>query len=266
MKKTLSFFLSFFIVVLGSAINTGIVEKPDNEKLVVDYANFLDANTIATLEKKLEDFSNETSTQIAIVTIDSLNGYDINDYAVRLLTRWGLGQKGKDNGILILIKPKTSEEKREIAISVGYGLEGVVPDAVAKRIIEKEIIPLFKKGQYGNGLEKAVNILMDLTKGEYTGDAYMKKTEKNITWRTLVLIFISLIWIFPVFFQKRAHSIGRKGTSTSTVWGILHTILYISSSSLGSGGGFGGSSSRSSGGFGGFGGGLGGGGGASGSW
>ena len=81
-----------------------------------------------------------------MVTVPSLNGHDINDYAARLGEKWGIGQKGKDNGIVILIKPKSGREKGEVAISVGYGLEGVVPDVTASRIIRNEIrFPLFKQ-------------------------------------------------------------------------------------------------------------------------
>ncbi|MCD6366026.1 MAG: TPM domain-containing protein, partial [Bacteroidales bacterium] len=168
MKKILFFFFSLLFILVGYSINSEIIEKPTEEKLVVDDAAFFNAEIVSSLEQKLEIFSKETSTQIAVVTVKTLNGYDIDDYAVRLLTQWGLGQKGKDNGIVVLIKPKTADGKGQVAISVGYGLEGVVPDAVAKRIVENEVIPAFKKGQYGQGVEKAVNVLMELTKGEYT--------------------------------------------------------------------------------------------------
>jgi uncharacterized protein len=164
MKKFFLFTIGLLFVVFSFADNSDILPKPENEKLVVDDAGFLDAASITTLEQKLENFNKETSTQIAIVTVKTLNGYDIDDYAVRLLTSWGLGQKGKDNGIVLLVKPKGADEKGEVAISVGYGLEGAVPDAVAKRIVENEIIPLFKKGHFAQGIEKAVNVLMELTK------------------------------------------------------------------------------------------------------
>ena len=257
MKKYLVFLLWLVAGFGAGAINSDILPKPENEKLVVDVANFLDQATKANLEQKLEDFSNKTSTQIAVVTVPTLNGYDIDDYAVRLLTQWGIGQKGKDNGIVILVKPKTADEKGEVAISVGYGLEGAVPDAVAKRIVEHEIIPEFKKGHYGKGIEKAVNVLIDLTKGEYTADSYMKKTKKDNSGSVFVLIIFGLFWLLPFFFRGRRRSIGSGGASSAIWWGL-------------GAGGFGGSSSGSSGfgggGFGGFGGGMGGGGGASGSW
>ncbi len=257
MKKIFLAVFSIFLFVFSFADNSDILPKPENEKLVVDDAAFLDAATVTTLEQRLENFNKETSTQIAIVTVKTLNGYDIDDYAVRLLTMWGLGQKGKDNGIVLLVKPKSADEKGEVAISVGYGLEGAVPDAVAKRIVEHEIIPLFKKGQYAQGIEKAVNVLMELTKGEYTADSYMKKTKKSKWGSILAIIIFGLFWIFPIFFRKRGHSVGSRGVSSALWWGIGAGSFGNFSSGSGSFGG---------GGFGGFGGGMGGGGGASGSW
>ncbi len=258
MKKIFLLATGLLFGVFSFAGNSEILPKPDNEKLVVDDAGFLDASVSNSLEQELEDFSSKTSTQIAVVTVKTLNGYDIDDYAVRLLTQWGLGQKGKDNGILVLIKPKTADKKGEVAISVGYGLEGVVPDAVAKRIVENEIIPAFKKGQYGQGIEKAVKVLMELTKGEYTADSYMKKTQKSNWGSIFAIIIFGLIWLLPIFSRKRGHTVGGGGVSSALFWGLgAGSFGDFSSGSGGFGGG---------GGFGGFGGGMGGGGGASGSW
>lgn len=106
------------------------------------------------LEQTLRNFNDTSSTQIAIVTVPSLHGYAPNDYAQRLAEQWGIGQKGKDNGILLLVKPKSRNEKGQVAIAVGYGLEGVVPDAIASRIIRNEIIPEFQNGRYYAGLPK----------------------------------------------------------------------------------------------------------------
>lgn len=255
MKKILFFFIPLFFISFGYSENSEIISKPTDEKLVVDNAGFLDPTIITTLEQKLENFNNETSNQIAIVTVKTLSGYDIDDYAVRLLTQWGLGQKGKDNGIVILIKPKTSDGKGEVAISVGYGLEGVVPDAVSKRIVENEIIPSFEKGQFSQGVDNAVNVLMELTKGEYTADSYMKKTKTKSWGSILAIIIFGLFWLFPLFARKRGRSFGGRGASSAMFWGL--GAGSFGSFSSGSGGG---------GGFGGFGGGMGGGGGASGSW
>ena len=211
----------------------------------------------AALEKKLVNFNNNSSTQIAVVTVPSLNGHDINDYAARLGEKWGIGQKGKDNGIVILIKPKSGREKGEVAISVGYGLEGVVPDVTASRIIRNEIIPAFQADNYYKGIDKATDVLIDLSKGEYTADEYKKKNEGSPF--DIVIGFIVFVIILSLIFRKRGGG-GYSPGHTSGSGGF-----FIFPMGGGSSGGFGGFSSGG-GSFGGFGGGSFGGGGSSGSW
>ena len=147
-------------------------EPMQPKRIVNDFTGLFSPQEQAALETKLRHFNDTSSTQIAVVTVPSLNGYAANDYAQRLGQQWGIGQQGKDNGILVLIKPKTGREKGEVAISVGYGLEGVVPDALASRIIRNEIIPEFQAGQYYAGIDKATDVLMKLSSGEYTADKY----------------------------------------------------------------------------------------------
>ena len=110
---------------------------------------------VASLETKLVNFDDTTSTQIAIVTVKSLNGYSKEEFTDRIGEKWGVGRKGKDNGVLILIKPKYGNERGQARISVGYGLEGAIPDAIANRIVNYDLIPYFKQGDYYTGLDKA---------------------------------------------------------------------------------------------------------------
>ena len=138
----------FIIFLLYPAIAQDIPERPVPPRLVTDMAGIFSPDKVAQLEKKLVWFNQQTSTQIAIVTVKDLHGYDISDFAFRLGDKWGVGQKGFNNGIVILIKPKTNEEKGRIFIATGYGLEAVVPDAIAKRIVEVEILPEFRKNNY----------------------------------------------------------------------------------------------------------------------
>ncbi len=143
-------------------------EKPVPPRLVNDLAGLLSSGEVDALEQKLVAYNDSTSTQIAIVTISDLNGYAVADYAQRLAEKWGIGQKGLNNGVLILIRPKTSESSRgEVSIAQGYGLEGVIPDIVCAQIIDYEILPEFRNGNYYQGLDNATSTLMSLASGEY---------------------------------------------------------------------------------------------------
>jgi len=227
------------------------------KRIVNDFTGLFSKQEQAALEQKLANFNTTSSTQIAVITVPTLNGYDINDYAARLGEKWGIGQKGKDNGIVLLIKPKTEREKGEVAISVGYGLEGVVPDAIASRIIRNEIIPAFQQDAYYKGVDKATSVLIDLSKGEYTADEYKNKDNRDSF--DIVIGFILLVILLSLIFRRKRGNGGYTPGHNSRGGGFF--IFPMGGSS----GGFGGFSSGS-GSFGGFGGGSFGGGGASGSW
>lgn len=155
----------------------------------------------AALEKKLRNFNDTSSTQIAVVTVPSLYGYAPNDYAQQLAEKWGIGQKGKDNGILVLLKPKKNNENGQVAIAVGYGLEGVIPDAIASRIIRNEMLPAFRQNDYYTGINKATDILMQLSAGEFTADQYAKKNN-NDTGRWIFLPFL-VVFLVPLMLRKK---------------------------------------------------------------
>ncbi len=235
-------------------------------RLVNDFVGFLSKNEANSLEADLRQFNNETSTQIVIAIVKSLNGYDKASFTFELAEQWGVGQKGKDNGIVILVKPTYNNEKGEVFIAPAYGLEGVVPDAIAKRIVEYEIIPKFKEGKYYQGLRSATSILMSLTRGEYTADAYYQKSKKKSGGSYFPIFFILLIIIFSTIGGRRQR--GRHHTVGSSLpfWVAMSMMGSGSRSSSGSFGNFSSGSGSFGGGFGGFGGGSFGGGGAGGSW
>lgn len=239
-------------------------DRPYPPRLVNDYTGFLTSDEQVRLEQKLVKFDQETSTQIAVVIVGDLSGYDRADYAVQLGRKWGIGQKGKNNGILILIKPKTQASKGDVFIAPGYGLEGVVPDAIAKKIVENEILPEFRNGNYFSGIDKAVNTLMDLTRGEYTADEYAQQTRTTDPGPLLYVIFIAFIVLFSIIGRARRarqYSVGHN----LPFWMALMMLSGSRNSHRGSFGNFS-SGSGGFGGFGGFGGGSFGGGGAGGSW
>jgi uncharacterized protein len=247
---------------LFSQSDDGIPERPNPPRLVNNLStampNFLSDQEEAQLERKLEDFSNKTSNQIVIVITDEMNGLEPYDYATRLGHKWGVGQAKSDNGIIILIKPTTTESgKRNLFIAVGYGLEGAIPDLTTKRIREEEMNPYFKQGNYYMGLDKGTDVLMALASGEYNSDAYAKKKKKNLPAGIIIPIILIIIFILI-----RGSKGGRGGGGMT-----MGSTGFLLGSMLGGGGrGFGGGGGGSSGGFGGFGGGSFGGGGSGGSW
>lgn len=245
----IAFFLTF------SLFGQDFPEPMRPRRIVNDFTGMFTPQQVNALEQKLRNFNDTSSTQIAVVTVPSLDGYDPNDYAQRLAEKWGVGQKGKDNGILLLVKPKSAREKGQVAIAVGYGLEGVVPDAIASRIIRNEIIPQFQNGNYYAGINNATDVLMKLSGGEFTADQYAKKGGGD-TGAWVILPFL-VVFLVPLFVRRR------KGYTTGSHGGGGVPPIFFGG--LGGGSSFG--SFRSGGGsFGGFGGGSFGGGGASGSW
>ena len=137
--------LIFFICITSFLQAQDLPEPMRPKRIVNDFTQLFSPQQQQALEQKLRNFNDTSSTQIAIVTVPTLQGYAPSDYAQRLAEKWGVGQKGKDNGVLLLIKPKSRTEKGQVAIAVGYGLEGVIPDAIASRIIRNEIIPEFQQ-------------------------------------------------------------------------------------------------------------------------
>ena len=225
-----------------------IPAKPNPPRLVNDFAEIFTASERQILENRLVAFDDTTSNQIVIVTVNDLGGYDKAEFAIRLGTEWGVGTEKHDNGLVILIKPKTSSSRGELFISVGYGLEGVVPDAVAKRITDERLIPHFMENDYYGGVEDALSVLMPLLAGEISEIPHREGDDDD----TAIFILFFILIVLIVYLKM---SNGGGGITISSHGGGYSGGVF-------SGGSFGGSS----GGFGGFGGGSFGGGGAGGSW
>jgi uncharacterized protein len=245
------FLLSFFLV---KGANDSIPDAPSPPRLVNDFAGILSAADVSSLETKLVNFNTQTSNQVSIVIVNDLGGYEIADYSFKLGRKWGIGQEKLRNGILIVIKPKTSSSRGQAFIATGKGLEGAIPDATCHQIVQNEMIPRFKENNYYQGINAATDVLMSLAKGEYDYNTY---SNKNGFDPTFLFILIPLFIMF-LFFRNRNNS--RRGyTMGGAGW-----LPFLG------GGGWGndssGGSSSGGGGFGGFGGGDFGGGGAGGSW
>jgi len=254
-KHKFSILLGLLLVLLtfSTTMKAQLPSPPYPPRLVNDYTGTLSSQQINILEHKLVAYNDSTSTQILVMLVNDLQGYSIEQYATEIGHSWGVGQKDKGNGLVILVKPKKGTERGQVNISPGYGMEEYVTDATAKQIIEREMIPAFKEDDYYTGIDNAVNVIMDLCSGKFTQDEYAND-EGIPGWLTLLF----LIAIVIVFIKFSGGGQNYTGGGHRTVW--------IPMGGFGGGGFGGGGGGFSGGGFGGFGGGGFGGGGASGSW
>jgi uncharacterized protein len=143
------------------AFGLAVPERPEGR--VTDRTGTLTRDQITALERKLAAFERETTNQIAVLLIPSLEGESLEDYSIRLAEKWRIGQQGRDNGVILLIV----KNDRKLRMEVGYGLEGALPDALAGTIIRNEISPRFREGQFYQGIDAGVNAVIAATKGEY---------------------------------------------------------------------------------------------------
>lgn len=256
----------FFNISINVVFSQDIPDRPVPPRLVNDFADMLNSEEVNILERKLVAFNDSTSTQIAIVIVKDLKGYAPSDYAQRLGEKWGVGQKGRNNGILILVKTKT-DTKGEVQIATGYGVEGPIPDLACTDIVNNEILPAFRNGDYFGGLDKATTTLMSLARGEFSAAEYSQSPKKKSGKDTPVGFIIIVIIIFIAMISRKSGGKNNKNISTGGLpfWLLLGMMGSGRGSHSGSWGGFSGGGGGS-GGFGGFGGGSFGGGGAGGSW
>lgn len=263
--------LTLLFILIGFGLNQSVLAqfdippKPKFQTSVYDYIDLLQTHQKKDLERKLIKYSDTTSTQIVVAIISSTKGENINYLGANWLTEWGIGQKGKDNGILIIL----AKDDRKIGINTGYGVEHLLTDAMSKRIIERDIIPFFKRNDYYGGLNRGTYVIFEVLNGEYKGS---RKSDNDFP-IGFFLIFIFIFFIILISISKNRRG-GRRGgnrgsgtNGTSILDAIILSNMGRSSSSGSSGWGSSGGGWSSGGGFGGgFGGGMGGGGGASGGW
>jgi uncharacterized protein len=257
---------SIFLFLLGALSILSVKLRADDfpprsNTIVTDFTGTLDDNQKSGLERKLVAFNDSTSTQIAVVMMHSTGNYEIADYSVQLFNQWKIGQQEKNNGILILV----SLDDHKVWITTGYGIEGVLPDALCRRIVERDIVPAFRRGEFYTGLDDATTSIMSIVKGEFTADQYMQsKKKKKVFFPFFMFLLIIFIIIISQFGRTRRYA-RKNNLAFWAAWALLNAASNRSRGSWGSfsgGGGFGGGG----GGFGGFGGGSSGGGGAGGSW
>lgn len=264
-----SLLMSLILVgVSAFADDSDFPAKPNPPRLVNDYAGVLSAQQVAELENKLVEFDRNTSTQITIVTIRSLGGRDVQEYSLELFNRWGIGQAGKENGVLLF----TSIGDRKAWITVGRGLQQVLTDARTGQIFRNEIVPAFRDKDYYLGLSKASDAIIAVTKGEYKGEGDHRYGKKNKKTPFSGIIILIIIIVLVAKMRNRGGGGGGGSYMSGRGMGDFATGWLIGSLLSGGrrgGGGWGGGGSDwggGGGGFGGFGGGSSDGGGAGGSW
>ncbi|WP_115461722.1 TPM domain-containing protein [Winogradskyella aurantiaca] len=250
--------LFLFLLSYGFAVSAQyeIPPIPKDQTSLYDYYNLLNPSQKKALENKLVRYSDSTSTQIVIAIIASTEGEYINYLGAQWAEQWGIGQEKEDNGILILL----ARDDRQIGINTGRGIEPYLTDALSKRIINRDIIPYFKKNDYYGGLDRGTDAIFEVLSGTYKGTRKASNEGSPIGF-----IFILILFIIIIIALSKSKGGGGSGGRRRRSGGLLEAIIlsnmgrgsYSSGSGgFGSGGGFGG----------GFGGGSFGGGGASGGW
>jgi uncharacterized protein len=265
MKRFLSIILLLVSLCATAQIENVVPKRPTPPRLVNDFTGTLTPDQANALEQKLVHYDDSTSSQVAIVIVGTTGGYPIEDVALRIIRGWGVGNKNTNNGVVILI----AKEDHKIRIEVGYGLEGAIPDITAKSIIDNDITPAFKEGNYYRGLDDATDDIIKAATGEYKAPkGYHSQKNKGIaSGFFLIIIIVIILSIIKRGGKGGGGMVSRRGYGD--IWtGMILGNLLGGGGRGGSGwsGGGGGWSGGGGGGFGGFGGGGGGGGGASGGW
>lgn len=215
------------LILLVNILHANIKEYfPKLEGRVIDKAELLSNTTKNNLNTILYKHEQESSNQIVVVTLNSLNGYDISDFTYQLGRYWEIGQKDKNNGVILLI----SIEERKIRIDVGYGLEGSLTDKIAHEIIEYKLKPKFKINDFDSGVLEATNEIIKVIKGEYKNRTGSKNFSKNIE-EILVIIYFIIIFI-SVFINVIAKKLRNKlvykiskSSKISSFFGFFSFIL-----------------------------------------
>jgi uncharacterized protein len=261
--KKLVFLL--FLIASVTAFSQNVPPRPNPPRLVNDLAHVLTADQAQALENKLVAYDDSTSTQIVIVTVPTVGDRGIEDFALQILRTWGVGNKEKNNGIVIV----ASIDDHKIRIETGYGMEGAIPDITANQIIQSEIVPAFREGNYYRGFDQATDAIFRAAAGEYKAPEDYNRRNKVISKGTGFPFLIIIIILIIIFSRRggggRGGMMSRRGFNP-LLGGLLGGFLGSRAGGWSGGGGGGGGWSGGGGGFGGFGGGGGGGGGASGSW
>ncbi len=206
--------LQFLLLLLSFSITAFALDVPDHPTgRVTDLTGTLSAQEIASLDQKLDNFERETTNQIAVLLIPSLEGDPLEDYSIRLAEKWKIGRQGRNNGVILLIV----KNDRKLRIEVGYGLEGALPDGLAGTIIRDEITPRFRNGQFYQGVDAGTSAIMSAIRGEYKPAKQKTAYSTSVNWNwpgVLFVVFLILNLMDWVRRRRQYHSGGSGGWSS----------------------------------------------------
>jgi uncharacterized protein len=219
----LVFLLLTLIFSLASAL-----EVPPLRGRINDYAGLIPAGKAQELEARLARFEQETGHQIAVLTIPSLKGDSLEEFSIRVAESWKIGRKGFDNGAILVIVP----QERKLRIEVGYGLEGVLPDAIASRIVREVIVPDFRADNYVGGIEAGVDAILKVTRGEPLPERARepaRKQQSQTSSLPTILVLTAILALFIGMTRRRTVS----GALGGAAAGVLTTLFSTGPFGLG---------------------------------
>ncbi|HEY6021384.1 MAG TPA: TPM domain-containing protein, partial [Candidatus Paceibacterota bacterium] len=197
MRRALAVALLASFAIAGVAFAYSSPGKPSG--YVNDFAHVLKPEAVSSLNADLAAFEASTSNEVAVVTVPNMGGDYVEHYAVQLFQEWGIGKKNKDNGVLLLL----AVDEHKIRIEVGYGLEGALPDSVAQSIINNDLTPKLKAGDYDSAVTSAVADIERATQGEYTAEAGSGGSNDALVWAVVGPLF-ALIWLASIFARSKS--------------------------------------------------------------
>ncbi len=189
-----------FVMLLAPAVLAQEFQAPRLTKYVTDLTGTLDAGQVSSLEARLEEFDQKTSTQVVVLMVPTIGSSSLEDASLRVAELNGIGRKGKDNGVLLFI----AKGDKRVRIEVGYGLEGALPDALSGMIIRHELAPKFREGDYFGGIDAAVTAILQATQGEYTAKPDERKPRRGIDPSQLIFFAVILISFMRLFRRRRS--------------------------------------------------------------
>ncbi|EKD41306.1 MAG: hypothetical protein ACD_73C00772G0003 [uncultured bacterium] len=210
MKKLKIIFILFFLF-LASSVQA--LDVPYLVGHVNDYAHLLSSQTVSDIEQLLKSHEKRTGNQIVVLTIAGLEGEVLEDYSMRVVEKWKLGQKEKDNGVLLLVAAKD----RKLRIEVGYGLEDYLTDALSQQIIKNVIVPQFKQGNYDKGIENGMFAIVKVVRGEIDSDD-LQKSQDNL-WGQVMFYLLVMIGMLVWFYLLPGALKRNRMISIASLWG-----------------------------------------------